>query len=497
LWLHLCEQVYAFDMDTADLETRLADVCGVLNAAHAQLVALIAEALETGAWDVPGVRCAQHWVAWKTGLSPARAKQVVQIASRTPELPVTLGMFADGELAIDQVAVVSRFVPEHNDSQAAELAKHATVSQLSRSLASYWKGAKPAAPDVEPDKAEKDPEPEESVYAFFDDDARYKVHADLATERGAIVDKALEEARDALFQSGRKNVTWADALEEICLRSLGTITSATRTDRYRVVVHVDEHGGWLNAGARLKDSVLKDILSNPIIQPLFERDGRPVALGRSARVVPYRLAELIKDRDRTCRNPSCHATRGLEVHHLQHWTKGGLTNPTNLGCLCRPCHRDHHRKKFNITGNAETPGGLVFTKPNGDIIEPCGKPNPPTELPASDKPYQHPLGESFDRRDLVFNPPPGTPPAVTPQPRREPIAKPWMEPRPAPPVRDTYVPTEADRTRWAQERQEFFDLHKRLAREELDEIERLEQLDDAARLKHTDKAPSGLARLFA
>jgi Domain of unknown function (DUF222)/HNH endonuclease len=471
-------------MDTADLETRLADVCGVLNAAHAQLVSLVAEALETGAWEVPGVRCAQHWVAWKAGLSPARAKQIVQIASRSAELPVTLAMFADGELAIDQVAVVSRFVPEHNDAQAAELAQHATVTQLSRSLASYWRGAKPAAPDVEPDKAQKDPEPEEAVHAFFDDDARYKIHADLATERGAIVDKALEEARDALFQSGRKDVTWADALEEICLRSLGSIRSATRNDRYRVVVHVDEQGGWLNAGARIKDSVLKDILSNPIIQPLFERGGRPVALGRSARVVPYRLAELILDRDRVCRNPSCHSTRGLEVHHIQHWADQGPTNPTNLGCLCRPCHRDHHRRKFNITGNAETPGGLTFTKPNGEIIEPCGTPNPPPDvLPASDKPYQHPLGESFDRRDLVFNPPPGTPPLVTPLPRREPIAKPWMEQRPAPPMPDTYVPTEADLTRWAKERQDFFDLHRRLARQELDEINGLEQLDNTDRLK--------------
>jgi Domain of unknown function (DUF222)/HNH endonuclease len=392
-------------MDTADLDTRIADVCGVLNAAHAQLVTLVAEALETNTWAVPGVRCAQHWLAWKAGLSPARSKQIVQIASRSSELPVTLSLFADGELAIDQVAVVSRFVPEHNDGQAAELARHATVTQLSRSLASYWKGAKPAAPDT----AAKDPEPEETVHAFFDDDARYKIHANLATERGAIVEKALEEARDALFHSGRKDVTWADALEEICLRSLGSIRSATRNDRYRVVVHVDENGGWLNAGARLQDGVLKDILSNPIIQPLFERGGRPVALGRSARVVPYRLAELILDRDRVCRNPSCHATRGLEVHHIQHWAEQGPTNPANLGCLCRPCHRDHHKNKFNITGNAETPGGFVFTKPNGDIIEPCGTPNPPPiVLPACDKPYQHPLGESFDRCNLVFNPPPGT-----------------------------------------------------------------------------------------
>ena len=484
-------------MGVEDLETRLADVCGVLNAAHAQLVSLVAEALETGAWDVPGVRHAQHWVAWKTGLSPSRAKQIVQIASRTAELPVTLGMFADGELAVDQVAVVSRFVPAHNDAQAAELAQHATVTQLSRSLASYWKGAKPAAPDVEPDKAEKDPEPEDTVQAFFDDDARYKVHANLAAERGAIVDKALEEARDALFHAGHRDVTWADALEEICLRSLGTVTSARRSDRYRVVVHVDENGGWLNAGARLADSVLRDILSNPIIQPLFERRGRPVALGRSARVVPYRLAELILDRHRVCRNPSCHSTRGLEVHHVQHWADQGPTNPSNLGCLCRPCHRDHHKGKFNITGNAETPGGLTFTEPNGKIIEPCGKPNPPEVLPASGKPYQHALGESFDSRNLVFNPPPRHPAPRHPATRREPIPKPWIETPVTPPVADKYVPTGADLARWAQEHQAFIDLHKRLAREELDEIARLEQLDNTERLKHTGKAPTGLARLFA
>jgi Domain of unknown function (DUF222) len=138
-------------MAATDLETRIADVCGVLNAAHAQLVTLIAEAVETGVWDVAGIRGPQHWVAWKTGFSPARAKQIVHIATRSVDLPVTMNAFMDGELAIDQVAVVAKYVPAHNDAEATELAKHATVMQLSRSLASYWKGVKPAAPDVEPD----------------------------------------------------------------------------------------------------------------------------------------------------------------------------------------------------------------------------------------------------------------------------------------------------------------------------------------------------------
>jgi Domain of unknown function (DUF222)/HNH endonuclease len=459
-------------MAMTDLETRLADVCGVLNAAHAQLVSLVAEALDTGAWDVAGIRGPQHWVAWKTGFSPARSKQVVHMAKRSTDLPVTMAAFTDGELAIDQVAVVAKYVPAHNDSEAAELAKHATVMQLSRSLASYWKGAPTPVADTEPIT---DPEPEDTVTAFFDDDARYKIHGDLATERGAIIESALEEARDALFQSGRKDVTWADALEEICLRSLGTLTSATRSDRYRVVVHVNENGGWLNAGARLPDGVLKDMLSNPIIQPLFERHGRPIALGRTARVVPYRLAELIRDRDRTCRNPACHSTRGLEVHHLQHWTDGGLTNPSNLGCLCRRCHRDHHKGKFGVTGDAEQPGGLTFTKPNGDTIEPCGTPNPPpADLPASNKPYQHPLGEPFNHHDLTFNPPPSDTPRVTPQTLRQPAPQPWAEPRITPPAADVYVPTEADRTRWAQERQAYFDEQRRLVQAELQEIERLQ-----------------------
>ena len=440
-------------MAATELETRIADVCGVLNAAHAQLVTLIAEAVDTGVWDVAGIRSPQHWVAWRTGFSPARSKQIVHIATRSPQLPVTMGAFAGGELAIDQVAVVAKYVPAHNDGEAAEVAKHATVMQLSRSLASYWKGAKPPAPDVEPDTAEKDPEPEDSVTAFFDDDARYQVHANLATERGAIIDKAMEEARNALFHAGNKNVTWADALEEICLRSLGTIKSVTRSDRYRVIVHVDEHGGWLNAGPRLADSVLKDILSNPIIQPLFERAGRPVALGRSARVVPYRLAELIADRDRTCRNPACHATRGLEVHHIVHWTNGGPTNPKNLGCLCRRCHRDHHAVKFGITGNAEQPGGLTFTKPNGDVIEPCGKPNPPpADLPRPATGYQHPCGEAFNQHDLTFNPPPSDTPRVTPRPATQPAPKPWIEPRTTPPPVDPYQPTAADIARYAHER---------------------------------------------
>jgi hypothetical protein len=72
-----------------------------------------------------------------------------------------------------------------------------------------------------------------------------------------------------------------------------------------------------------------------------------------------------------------------------------------------------------------------------------------------------------------------------------------MQSRPALPVIEQHEPTKADRARWAKEHQDFIDLHKRLARQEREEAERLEQLDETERLKHTDKAPTALARLFA
>jgi Domain of unknown function (DUF222)/HNH endonuclease len=408
-----------------DLETRLAAVCGVLNAAHAQLVQLVAEVVECGAWDVPGIRSVEQWVAWKGGFSSARAKQVVEISGRSNELPITLQSFADGEVSIDQVAVVAKYTPARNDAEVAGIAKHATVSQLRAKLGSYWKVVVPVAEPGEPIMAE--PERLDVVTAFFDDDGRWRLHADMSAERGAVLQKALEEAHDALFTAGNTKVTWADALEEVCLRSLATISSASRTDRYRVLVHLNEDGGWLNAGQHLRDGVLKQLLSNATVQALFERGGRPVNLGRSARVVPNRLAALILDRDRMCRNPLCSATKGLEVHHIVHWADGGATNTCNLGALCRHCHRAHHAGKFSIVGNADNPDGLIFRRPDGTVIEGAAKPTSPVApLPPSSKPFVHPTGERWLNRDTWFTPDPATQPVVTPRGYVEPREKSWL-----------------------------------------------------------------------
>ena len=51
--------------DPQDIETRLGELVGQLNAVHAALVELVAEAAATGAWHGVGVRSLTHWLTWR------------------------------------------------------------------------------------------------------------------------------------------------------------------------------------------------------------------------------------------------------------------------------------------------------------------------------------------------------------------------------------------------------------------------------------------------
>ena len=115
----------------------LNEAVGRVNVAHAELVAVIVEVLESGCWNGHGIRSPEHWVTWKTGVSAARARDLVLIARRTLELPVTAEVFRNGLLSVDQVAVIARETPAEFDETVCELAKSSTVPQLQSVLRSY------------------------------------------------------------------------------------------------------------------------------------------------------------------------------------------------------------------------------------------------------------------------------------------------------------------------------------------------------------------------
>jgi hypothetical protein len=385
-----------------DLEGRIGAVVGQLNVLHAELVELVAEAVDTSAWAGVGIRSVAHWVSWKAGVSPAHAAELVALAAAGATHPAIMGAFADGELTVDQAAMAIK-VPSHNDAEVARLAKLSTVTQL-RTIV---RCARPA-PTAKPPET-----PAESVSTWTDDDGRVHGRFALDADHGAIFNSALAAARDRLFRDGCTAVTWVEALLDVCQRSLDS-EDAARRERFRINVFLDPTkplaASWQD-GFSVPDAIRRHLDCDGLLTPTFVAGGRPVSVGTTMRIVPDRTRRLVLQRDCKCRVPWCNRTRGLQVHHVVHWEDGGGTDPANLAGICPPCHRLHHQGEIGITGNADEPDGLIFTDRHGRPLAAAPRIDAPTMPPPPPKrPYHHPLGERLETRWLWLSHPPKDPP---------------------------------------------------------------------------------------
>jgi hypothetical protein len=178
-------------------------------------------------------------------------------------------------------------------------------------------------------------------------------------------------------------------------------------------VPIGSSPGHLHGGPALPDRLRRQLLCDGRGMVVGVRHGRPVTLGRTTRIVPTRLRQLIEERDRGCRVPGCTATR-VQIHHLRHWEDGGVTAPSNLVSLCHRHHRLHHGGGLQIDGDPERPDGLEFVDRFGRSVG--SRPG----LGASTSPefaptvkvtgtWRHPTGERLQTKWIDFAARPPTP----------------------------------------------------------------------------------------
>jgi hypothetical protein len=419
-----------------------------VNAATGRLVELIAKVAECGGWEVYGIKSLEHWVTWKCGVSPSRAKGLVDLARRFCELPATRDALVAGELTEDQAKVVCAHVPAHNEADAADLARMCTVSQLRHLLSRYSFSSAPEpaddepAPEVDPAAAEppEQAEPRRFVSFAWDEDGTWGASAALPGDEGARVERALTQVRDDLFHHRHPgaepwavptDVSWADALVAMAESALAGATRARpHGDRHLVLVHLGPTAGagasvgttaQLHLGPALPDAVRRHLGCDARARVVHHDDrGVAVSVGRSLRIVPERTRVVVEHRDGGCRVPGCGATRWLQVHHIRHWEDGGSTDTANLLCLCSFHHRLHHRGRLGITGDADAPpegtDAVVFTDERGRRMQAVGRPAPPGDPPAEAARrlglpvgrWDHPIGERLDGSCVVFQSPPAS-----------------------------------------------------------------------------------------
>ncbi|MGH9216261.1 MAG: DUF222 domain-containing protein [Acidimicrobiales bacterium] len=415
--------------DNRSLEDRVADVVGLLNVVTADLVRLIGEVLRTAAWEGFGIRSPEHWVVWRCGVSPGRARRLVRMARALDTLPATNRLFRAGDLGEDQTAVIVRHTDAEHDRQVAELAPSLTVPQLQRVLPSVPR--KESEPDgTGDDVAPGAPEGRclRAVRFAYGDDGMWWCSVRLPSDQGALVQKALEVGREREFRLRHPDhdvgdpgdVSWADGLLRMAEAGLDAIDVATAAgrppgERTQVILHLNADRKVpprLHLGPLLPQGIGDYLSCDATVRYLLLRHGQPVATGRRERTVNPRLRTIIEHRDGGCRVPGCDQARWLHIHHLRHWTNGGRTDSDNLCALCPAHHRMVHAGLLTTAGDPAEPGGLVFTDDRGRRLQPA-RPRPPSpETPTAHAArdlglpppnWRHPPGEPLDTRWITWN----------------------------------------------------------------------------------------------
>ena len=241
--------------DPAALETEIAEIAGSLNVLNARLVAVTEQALDADLLG-HGIHSVSQWLAYQAGLSPSHAKQIVEIAEQRASFPLVIDAFDRGALAVDQVHVAVTRAPAWADDRVLHFTHNATVTQLRRAIRAERFEGDPDHPDPQPT-----PQDRERLSTSNTDTGQWRINGQLDLDRGAIIDNALTEARDSLFEQGHTEVTWADALVEIAERSLDTIPSESRRERFKTWVHLDTGGdATLTAGWRIPMAIRDRIM---------------------------------------------------------------------------------------------------------------------------------------------------------------------------------------------------------------------------------------------
>jgi hypothetical protein len=383
-----------------DLGDEIARLAAHLHAATRRYLELVAEFDRRDGWEPAGHRSCAHWLAYRTGHDLRTARDHVRVARALEELPATRDAMARGRLSFSQVRALTRVATPETEGDLLPLAEGVPTATLERMVRAWRKGSRR-------DEAARERERHRSrrLSVFPDDDGMYLVRGRLTPEVGALLQRALEAAEDALYRRQRASGgiggdgsaepappelsprqrrqearrRRADAIGLLAERALAAgfdggaaPLSGTRAERYQVFVHVDP--GTLSAdgepgrseledGTRLAAETARRLACDAAtVQVNRGADGQVLDVGRRARTVPPALRRALEVRDRGCRFPGC-GLRFTDAHHVTHWADGGATSLENTLLLCRRHHRLVHEEGWTVEWWGET--RAVFTDPRG------------------------------------------------------------------------------------------------------------------------------------
>jgi hypothetical protein len=401
-----------------------------------QLLLLIAEFDRREGWKLYGFGSCAEWLAYSIRIDRVTAREKVRVARALAGLPETSARMARGELSFSQVRAITRVADEENELELLAHARSTSAAGLERLVRSWRKLGREDEAALEARRHESrflsvfpDDEGTYLVRGRLDPEVgallmRAIEAASDALYRGSVPETTPEQRRaDALallaeralalgFEEGEEVAegggvgdddsggtraqetpaegsasaetctpcgTWAStrcgASAETRVGAGGAASArAWRSERYMVVLHVDE--ATLREGEEPGRSDLEDgtrvsaessrrlACDASLVRVVHGGNGDAARAQGKRRTVPLRLRRALEVRDRGCRFPGC-GSRFTDAHHIRHWADGGATRLDNLILLCKAHHRLLHEGGFRLQPDPARPGRPTFISPRG------------------------------------------------------------------------------------------------------------------------------------
>jgi uncharacterized protein DUF222/HNH endonuclease len=315
---------------------------------------------ESREWLADGATSISAWLAGRFNMGRGTARELVRVARALQALPAIRAAFARGELELDQLKPLTRFVSPDEDELWARRAPSMSPAELWEELRRRQR--------VEREQADIDSKLRYLWMGWDEDRRTLHLEGELPAEQGAAFEAALERAsEDVTVEDDVRDPEGARLADAL----VGLVTSRSGgSEQPVVVVHANvavlgEAGGHAETelGVALADETVRRLTCDAIIEWVVEAAGMPIGIGRRSRNVPAWLRRQVVHRDGGCRFPGCGRTRWADAHHIQHWGQGGPTDLDNLVMLCHAHHRLVHEGGWTIRGH---PGQrLGFHDPTG------------------------------------------------------------------------------------------------------------------------------------
>jgi hypothetical protein len=378
---------------------RVAVLYGEITAATREFLRAIAECDRHRDWAQEDFASCADWLAWRIGVTRNVAGEKIRAARALESLPLISDAMARGQISFSKVRALTRAATPDNEAELLEYARAASAASLER-LVRGWK----TLGRVDEARAERLRHRMRSFSVFPNNEGMFVVKGVVTPEVGALLQRAIEAAGDALFsasaaddgQRQEPDQLRADALALVAERALAAgfgrghaaeeaPISGSRAERYQVILHVEpesltEHGEpgmcELEDGSRLSaESARRLACDAGLVAVAREDEGgaaagecahcRALDLGRKTRTVPPSVRRALGARDGGCRFPGCRL-RFTDAHHIVHWADGGETELHNLILLCARHHRAVHEGGFRVCTDKDAVA--VFFSPSGRVI---------------------------------------------------------------------------------------------------------------------------------